>query len=168
MFSYLLNFTNFRPDFWHERRGMGLLSSFHPPHTHVPVQSPHPANGGTLWLGSSYSASVHYYHHYVEAMGGLSLMSHCDYLSFSAEFCFVLTFAFVCFDFTFPLFISVCLSRFISKISAHWLNLLSQYIWSHEVFCYFHFPREVCLRAFWTTPILGYLPSMWGLTSLSS
>lgn len=81
---------------------------------------------------------------------------------------FVLTFAFVCFDFTFPLFIFMCLPHFIPKISAHWLNLHSQYIWTHEVFCYFHFLREVCLRAFGATPVLGYLPSMWVLTSLSS
>lgn len=40
-FSSLLNFTNFSPDFWHERQGRNLSSSFHPPPTHVPTSSPH-------------------------------------------------------------------------------------------------------------------------------
>ena len=94
-FSSLLNFTNFSPDFWPERQGRNLISSFHPPPAHVPTSSSHIH---CIWGCHVHQTSIiiTLYRLY----GWMSLRSHHDYLPFPTEFS-VLSSLFAWFDFAF-------------------------------------------------------------------
>lgn len=74
MFSYFLNFINFRslpwPPIWKLTCELTFMPSI-PPLTFVPIQPPHPHNGDILVIlvGQNYT-KAHYYRHCVDAVHG--------------------------------------------------------------------------------------------------
>lgn len=63
--SHLCEFSNFRPDFWHERQGRNLISCFHPPPPHVPTSSP----WAYIVFGVVVSTKGPLLSHYTDSMG---------------------------------------------------------------------------------------------------